>query len=181
MCHLGKVAPLLQRFPPPFPPNKTFTPHPLDFRATRSELSPRLLRLCVPGDDGSPESSVITLITADSYSHEQKRAPFLIFLVISTFVPTLLRPRTALAVCVASKMHIVRCQSFAEAPPVRSAYLLAPHSPPLCAATHQSHLQDRAKRVLTWVQPSDSVLVNVRHCGPHRPQSDNPHREAARE
>lgn len=57
----------------PFPSNKTFTPHPLDFRATRSELSLRLLKLCVPGDDGSPESSVITLITALTNTHTSKK------------------------------------------------------------------------------------------------------------
>lgn len=72
MCHLGKVALLLHSLPP-FPPNETFTPHPLDFRATRSELSLHLLKLWVPGDDGSPESSVITLITALTHIHTSKK------------------------------------------------------------------------------------------------------------
>lgn len=100
LCHLGKVTPLLHSFPP-FPPFKTFTPLPFDFRATRSELSLRLLKVCVPGDDGPPESSVITLITALTHIHTSKKElRSLFFLSSPRLCPRSSSPRTALAACV---------------------------------------------------------------------------------
>lgn len=133
---------------------RPFTPYPLVFRPSRLELSHHFLKLCVPGNDRSPESSLI--ITTLTHIHTCKEQLLALFFVISSFLPTLLCPRMIYVLCVASKTRIKWHQSFVSlaggSPRVRSAYLLVPHAAPLSTATHQSH-QDRPKRVLTWVQP----------------------------
>lgn len=119
-----------------------------------------------------------------THIHTCKEELLAFFFVISTFVPTLLCPRVIYVFCVASKTRIKWRQSFVslagESPQVRSAYLLVPHGAPLSAATHQSRLQDRPKRVLTWVQPWDSVLLMPDTVGClHRPQSHNTNHQPA--
>lgn len=165
LCHLPEAiktpvspqkgrATVPQLLLPP-PQIRPFTPHPFTFRPSRLELSHHLLELCVPGDDGSPQSSLIVVTL--THIHTCKGELLALFFVISTFVPTLLCPRMIYVFCVASKTRIKWHQSFVslagKSPQVRSAYLLVPHAAPLSTVTHQPHLQDGPKRVLTCGQP----------------------------
>lgn len=73
----GRVAVTQRRLPPR--QARPFTPHPLVFRPSSLELSHHLLKLCVPGNNGSPESPLITLISTLTHSHRQRRATCFIF------------------------------------------------------------------------------------------------------
>lgn len=139
LCHLRKVMPLLHSFPP-FPPFKTFTSHPLDFRAARSKLSLRLLKLCVPGDDGSPESSVITLITALTHIHTSKKELRSLFFLSS---PRLC-PRLSVQVPLLLPALLPKCTSrdVRASPRLHQSALLICwlHTRPHCLQQHTSRI-----------------------------------------